>query len=320
MRYRYFARWQNSCGPLSRCWIWQRRLAGAVEFYRPNRYTDRSVKTWNRPDSLQERTMRIVVWNCAMRLRGEKLRALESLQPDIAIVPACESPQRLWGKQPLLAPIPMEWVGDNENKGLGVLAFNGFRVKRHPDYDANLRWMLPVEVSGAVHFHLLAVWAMNQSIPQMEEEGLPDQPLEPARCYQAFLATGPAIVAGDFNNNLRYDKDKRASNHARTVAGLERLGMVSAYHVGRGELHGKEELATLYGRGRKPDGPKHHADYCFLPLEWCSRLREVEVGAFDAWVGKGLSDHLPLIVDVEVELRLDRKPAKPAKAIRTDLR
>ena len=56
--------------------------------------------------------MRIVVWNCALRLQGEKLGALENLQPDIAIVPACESPRRLWGEQPLLAPIPMEWVGN----------------------------------------------------------------------------------------------------------------------------------------------------------------------------------------------------------------
>ena len=77
---------------------------------------------------------------------GEKLRALENLRPDIAIVPACESPRRLWGEQPLLAPIPMEWIGDNGHEGLGVLAFNGFRVKRHPSYDPNLRWMLPVEV------------------------------------------------------------------------------------------------------------------------------------------------------------------------------
>ena len=57
--------------------------------------------------------MRIVVWNCAMRLRGEKLKALEDLGPDIAIVPACEDLERLWGKQPLLAPIPIIWIGDN---------------------------------------------------------------------------------------------------------------------------------------------------------------------------------------------------------------
>jgi len=263
--------------------------------------------------------MRIVVWNCAMRLRGEKLKALEDLQPDIAIVPGCESPQRLWGKQPLLAPIPMEWIGDDEKKGLGVLAFNGYRIKRHPDYDAGLRWLLPVEVRGPVAFHLLAVWAMNHQIPQSEDEELAGHPLEAAERYRAFLAAGPALAAGDFNNNVRWDKGKKATNHAHTVAGLERLGMASAYHVGHGEFHGKESLATLYKRDHKPGDRKYHVDYCFLPLEWCSHLREVEVGAFDAWIGRGLSDHVPLVVDVDLSVRPDRKPAKPDKAMRTDL-
>ena len=158
--------------------------------------------------------------------------------------------------------------------------------------------MLPVEVRGPADFHLLAVWAMNQRISRSEDEELPGQSLEPVKHYRGFLETGPAIVAGDFNNNVRWDKGKKATNHARTVAGLERLGLASEYHVGRGELHGKEELATLYRRQRNPNGPKHHVDYCFLPLEWCSHVRGVEVGAFDTWVGKGLSDHLPLIVDV----------------------
>jgi len=168
--------------------------------------------------------MRIVVWNCAQRLRGEKLNALESLRPDIAIVPECESPHKLWGKQPLLAPIPMEWIGDNENKGLGVLAFNGYRIKRHPAYDPSLRWMLPVEVRGPLNFHLLAVWAANHRILQTEDEDLPSRPLEVVEHY---------------------------------------------------------------------------------------------LGTFDAWVGRGLSDHVPLIVDVPVHP--DGKSAKPDKAIRTDL-
>ena len=258
--------------------------------------------------------MRIVIWNCAMKLRGAKLSALEGLQPDIAIVPECESPQRLWGKQPLLAPIPMEWIGDNEQKGLGVLAFNGYRIKRHPDYDPSPRWLLPIEVRGPVNFHLLAVWATRQRIPQTDDDELSGHPLEAAQRYHNFLAAGPALAAGDFNTNVRWDKGKNATNHAHSVAGLERLGMASAYHVGRGEFHGKESLATLYLRDRK-----YHVDYCFLPLEWCSQLREVEVGAFEAWVGRGLSNHVPWVVDVDLPVRQDRKALKPGKRSRTDL-
>ncbi len=263
--------------------------------------------------------MRIVVWNCAMRLRGEKLSALEALQPDIAIVPACESPQKLWGKQPLLAPIPMEWIGDNEQKGLGVLAFNRYRIKRHADFDPGLRWLLPVEVRGPVEFRLLAVWAMNQRVPQSDDEELSGQPLEAVQRYRAFLAAGPAMAAGDFNNNVRWDQGRKAGNHAHTVAGLERLGMASAYHVGRGELHGKESLGTLYGRDRKPDGRKYHVDYCFLPLDWCSRLREIDVGSFDAWVGRKLSDHVPLVVDIDLPLGREGASPRRDRTVRTDL-
>ena len=246
----------------------------------------------------REAMMRIVLWNCAMRLRGEKLRALESLHPDIAVVSACESPQKLWGKQPLLAPIPMEWIGDNENKGLAVLAFNGYRLKRHPDYDPSLHWMLPAEIKGPVEFRLLAVWAMQQKRPQSKGDESSVQ--LPVRYYHPFLKDRPAIVAGSFAGT-------ECATHARTIAGLERLGMASAYHVGRGELHGKESLATWYGPNRKADQPQRHVDYCFLPLDWCSGLSEVEVGSVNAWVGKGLSDHVPLIVDVDVQARRSPK-------------
>ena len=192
-------------------------------------------------------------------------------------------------------------------------------IVRHRDYDPSLCWMLPVEIKGLVNFRLLAVWAMNHRIPKTDSEEFSGQPLQAVDRYQEFLSAGPAVVAGDFNNNVRWDKGKKATNHAHTVAGLERLGLASAYHVGRGELHGRESLATLYSGDRKPDGPKYHTDYCFMPMEWCSHLREVDVGTFDAWVGNGLSDHLPLIVDVDVPVQREGKASKPAKALRTDL-
>jgi exodeoxyribonuclease-3 len=254
-----------------------------------------------------------------MALRGKKIKALEDLRPDIAIVPECENPERLWGKQPLLAPIPMDWIGSNENKGLAVLAFNGYRITRHADYSPNLRWMLPVEVRGPVNFHLLAVWAMNHRIPKVDSQKLSGQPLVAAHRYRGFLLAGPSVVAGDFNGNVRWDKGKRATNHANTVAALEQLGLTSAYHVGACELHGKESAATLYWRDRKLDGPKYHVDYCFLPMDWCSCVSEIRVGSFDDWVASGYSDHVPLVVDVDV---LDQSAAKARnieRAVRTDL-
>jgi endonuclease/exonuclease/phosphatase family metal-dependent hydrolase len=62
---------------------------------------------------------------------------------------------------------------------------------------------------------------------------------------------------------------------------------------------GFEAEATIYWRDRNKDGPKYHIDYCFVPSSWTGSLAAVSVGSFDDWVGSGLSDHVPLIVDFE---------------------
>ena len=83
-----------------------------------------------------------------------------------------------------------------------------------------------------------------------------------------------------------------------TVDALEGLGLVSACHTVRDELHGRETIPTLYWMGRTKDGPTYHIDYVFLPRLWLGGLRAVEIGSFEAW--GGLSDHVPVVVDVEI--------------------
>ena len=249
--------------------------------------------------------MRIVIWNCGMRLRGEKLQALEDLRPDIAIIPTCEGPNKLWGKQPLLAPIPMEWIGDKKTDGLGVLAFNGYRLQRHADFDPSLRWLLPVEVRGPIDFRLLAV---------------ADASLQPGslKYYQNFLKAGPAIVAGNFGQASARDGAK-PENHARTIAALERLGMASASHVGRGELHGKETSATRCVAGEDQVERVQPARRLLLSAH---RLVLASAGSggsgsFARWVGKGFGDHVPLIVDLDLQIHA-RGPAAALEKDYTD--
>ena len=115
--------------------------------------------------------------------------------------------------------------------------------------------------------------------------------------YRAFLSDGPAAVAGDFNNNVFWDKPEWAMNHAGTVAVLDSYGLVSAYHAARGEAQGSERRPTHYWRDRKKGGPTYHIDYIFVPRDWTAGLREMRVGRFAEWCGSGLSDHVPLAVD-----------------------
>ncbi|NNC43478.1 MAG: endonuclease/exonuclease/phosphatase family protein, partial [Acidimicrobiia bacterium] len=81
---------------------------------------------------------------------------------------------------------------------------------------------------------------------------------------------------------------------------LEDRGLASVYHETTGEQQGQELTPTIYWRDRSEAGPTYHLDYIFPPTYWLKDVREFNVGSFDNWCGSGLSDHLPLVVDVRV--------------------
>ena len=241
--------------------------------------------------------MRIATWNCGMALH-RKFDAMLRLRPDIAVICECAEPKRL--QQLAVSPsfcADTVWIGDNRNKGLAVFAFNGYAVRLAAPFHPTLRHVVPVRVTGPVACNLLGVWAQNGSggVSRKHQLG----PLRRALTkYRGFLLERSSIVAGDFNNNVYWHRPGWRINHGNAVAGLEKLGLASAYHVLRGEPQGLESVPTLYWRDRKKDGPTYHIDYVFLPLPWLSRVRELVVGTFEEWCGSGLSDHVPIVVDI----------------------
>ncbi len=242
--------------------------------------------------------MRLVSWNCRSGLH-RKLEALRGLVPDIAIIPECGSLEILQTKAPGLAPTSALWIGDNPNKGLGVFSFGPHRLVRDHAYDPSIQYALPVRVEepGRVVFHLLAVWAHHGLAGRTMATLGPT--LRALAAYEPFLCATPSIVAGDFNNHVRWDKAGKAWNHANTVATIERLGFVSAYHVFQGLAQGEERHPTFYWRTRSIDGPTYHIDYVFMPRASVRHLQSVEVGTRAEWIATGLSDHAPVIVDLD---------------------
>jgi exodeoxyribonuclease-3 len=112
-----------------------------------------------------------------------------------------------------------------------VLAFNGYSARLCKSYDANLRYLAPVNVEGLMHFTLLAAW--------VNAGGLRKYRLGPlhralAR-YRDLLTAAPAMIAGDLNHNVIWDKPSWRGNHAMAVRLMAEMGLVSAYHAVRGE-------------------------------------------------------------------------------------
>ena len=204
--------------------------------------------------------MRIVAWNCNMALHA-KAAGLLALKPDVAVISECAEPDRLRLRGASWLESEPVWIGRNPHKGL-------------------------------------AVWAQNASSGSIRKRSL--GPLRRAMArYRDFLSHPATLVAGDLNSNTIWDKPGWRINHSTKVRLLEeQFGLVSAWHAVTGEPHGAETVPTLYWRDRTKDGPTYHIDYVFLPAQWLASVTELTVGTYEEWCGSGLSDHVPILVDV----------------------
>jgi exodeoxyribonuclease-3 len=239
--------------------------------------------------------VRIVAWNCGGGFHA-KAGVLAALAPDIAIVAECAEPAVALAKTTGVRPSGALWAGEPGRKGLAVFAFGSYRIEPGGAADPSITWALPVRVAGPRRFNLLALWANHgKRLPRIAEPG---PGLTAIRAFDRFLRDAPSVVAGDFNNHVRWDRPRKANNHAVAVAELARLGLVSAYHAFHAIEQGAERQPTLYWRDRTEDGATYHIDYAFLPLAAMPHVTDVSLGSFADWVGSRLSDHVPLIVDL----------------------
>ena len=240
--------------------------------------------------------MRVVSWNCRSGFH-RKIESLATLAPDVAIVSECANLEILANKAPGLKPTSALWVGTNPHKGLAVFSFGRHQLQREDEYDPSIQYALPVRVEGPGKWHVLALWAHHGlSGRTMSTRG---PTLQALTVYERFLRTRPSIVAGDLNNHIRWDKPGKQWNHANALAAFAGLGLVSAYHAFLGVEQGAEQHPTFYWRTRSEDGPTYHIDYVFVPQDSVSQLNSVVVGSRSEWIASGLSDHAPLIVDLD---------------------
>jgi endonuclease/exonuclease/phosphatase family metal-dependent hydrolase len=226
--------------------------------------------------------MRIVTWNCNRALH-RKAAALFELEPDVAIVQECErdfeSPEGYH----------FMWMGEYHLMGLGVFTRDA-SVKLEPKARDSWTYFLPVTMP-ALDLRLLAVWAFNDRAAKLgsDRDGSLNSVLDEVG---PWLSEGRSLIAGDFNNNLRWDRPRGKDNFGPTVQRLRGLGLRSAYHEFTREGFDVETKGTHHFR-RNADA-KYHIDYCFL--HQTLPFSNVQVLDTDLWTK--LSDHLPLIVDL----------------------
>jgi len=226
-----------------------------------------------------------------MALRKKKDHILE-LDPDLLIIQECENPAKQGTWQEFSNYI---WVGDNNNKGLGVFSRNDCNVKLIEEVKNDVcRYVLPVKVtSNGQEIIVIAVWAMNDTLDRKKRY---IAQVYTAVKYYNNLFDDDTIVLGDFNWNHIWDISPDGplyGNLADTRDILNNNGIFSLYHKLRKEKFGKELVPTFYMYKKRNRG--YHIDYIFAHKDMINNIIDFWVGKYEKWIE--YSDHMPLFFE-----------------------
>ena len=218
-----------------------------------------------------------------------KAEFIQHLNADILVVPECEHPDKLKFAEHLMKPTNILWFGNNLHKGLGIISYNGYKLKALDVYNKNFQLVVPLEVTkGRLQFILFAIWANNPTDP---DGAYVEQVWKAIHHYDELLNHKKVILAGDFNSNTIWDRPRRKGNHSAVVNYLKNKDIESIYHRHHNQTQGKEFHPTqfMYRHRDKP----YHLDYCFASKWFLRRLTSTEIGEYDQWIKH--SDHMPVI-------------------------
>lgn len=243
--------------------------------------------------------MRIIEWNSQGAFRKKNDRIL-SLQPDILIIPECESENKL--KFGDLTPKPTDffWYGDSVNKGIGIFSYSDYKFELLKIFNPRFRFIIPLKVTGKdSSFLLFAIWAMdNKEKPEARYIGQ----IWLAINYYSNLLSLPCVLTGDFNSNKIWDEKERVGNHSDMVEFLEKENIFSLYHKQEKIEQGKEIHPTFH-MYRKTERP-YHIDYFFASDLIIKDGFKIKVGEAENWID--LSDHVPLTLELQTKTRLEK--------------
>jgi exodeoxyribonuclease-3 len=237
--------------------------------------------------------MKLMTWNCQGAFR-KKLDLILAQQPDILVVQECEQPDKLDFGSTIQRPKDYYWYGDNIHKGIGIYSFCDFKLELLTTFNPAFRYILPFLVTGyGYSFTLIAIWARDNK--ENYKARYIGQVWLAINHYMDLLGK-MTILIGDFNSSIIWDYKDRVGNHSDVVRELATKNIHSVYHRNFNVEQGKEKHPTFFLQ-RKVNKP-YHIDYCFASADLLSKVRNVEVGTYEDWIG--ISDHTPLMIDIDL--------------------
>lgn len=237
--------------------------------------------------------MRFVTWNCRIGGFRKKVKHIVPMMPDVLAVQEVEPLDKVRQFAGDCQPTFRDRATCPEfpKRSIGMFSYTDARL-RAVDLADIMHSFRRYEVNcDGVTFNVAVAWPYKTKIAKdayrQAHEGLTR--------HRTWIKRRPTVVLGDFNQNASF----KGSNWKDLKEIADSLGLVSAYHHFFREPFGSETRPTYFHRGAKASA--FHLDYCFVPSDWAAHISSVEVGQHADWCT--LSDHVPLIVDLDIHAK-----------------
>ena len=201
--------------------------------------------------------MKILSYNIN-RFTQEKFDKILQFNADVYILPEIASPTQVR----LPEEYRMEWMGNYEFKGLGIVWKSVFQAEVPAWFNPSHEYLFPLMIEGKL---IIAAWPTrtNNNAPK----DYPQITMEALLYYAPYLKDYPTIISGDMNCYKGQAGETKQFNIQTIFEFLQGIGYVSAYHYQTGEAIGNESVATYYHRFNEKS--PFFLDYTFsnIPFE-----------------------------------------------------
>lgn len=222
--------------------------------------------------------MKILSYNIN-RFTQEKLDKILQFNADVYILPEVACPAQVR----LPEEYRMEWMGNYEFKGLGIVWKSVFKAVVPTWFKPSHEYLLPLMIEEKL---IVAAWPTrtNNNAPK----DYPQIAMEALQEYVPYLKDYPTIISGDMNCYKGQAGETKQFNIQTIFEFLESLGYVSAYHHQTGEVIGEESVATYYHRYSEKS--PFFLDYTFSNIP-------IKSYALCEW-NKEMSDHVAQVITI----------------------
>ncbi len=227
--------------------------------------------------------MKVLSYNISWFKQEKVDWALAHTDVDAFVLPECANES----KTNIPNGYSFYWMGNYDNKGLGVIVNNKRKHIIPSWYNKTLSYAIPILIED--EYLLLAVWPT--VVKGKTSNSYIDLLLDILEYYKQYIEQYKTIIIGDYNVISTPNKLQGNKQHSTDIFDwMKQHHLQSAHHATLKEEYGKESSPSYYHQYR--ENSKFFIDYAFTNAE----IVDYKLFRWDET--NRMSDHVPIYVDI----------------------